>query len=365
MAYFNCAYLSPLLRSVREAGQWGIDQKLSPWKVTPEDFFTDSEEARRLFGQLIEAPPSDIALIPSASYGLAVAARNLPLQAGDQILLLEEQFPSNVYIWQQLARTSGAEILTVPRPSDGNWTAAILASLSPRVALATLPQCHWADGSFVDLARLAPEIRAVGAQLVLDLSQSLGAMPFSIPEIQPDFMVSVAYKWLLGPYGSAILYVAPKHQEGSPLEETWMGRRDSEDFAALVNYREDYQEGALRFDMGERSNFILLPMVIAALRQILQWTPATIAAELRSRCDHIAHEAAALGYKTIPREHRGPHFLGLGLPDQAPIDLAGRLKESNIFVSQRGRSLRLAPHLYNDEEDLRKLVEGLGKLAFT
>ena len=344
---------------MREAGRGGIDQKLSPWDVTPEDFFSDSEEARQLFARLIKAQPTDVALIPSASYGLAVAARNLPLKTGEQILLLEEQFPSNVYIWRQIARAKGAEILTVPRPQDGNWTAAVRACLNPRVALAALPNCHWADGSFLDLAQLAPEIREAGSFLVLDLSQSMGALPFSVQEIQPDFLVSVAYKWLLGPYGSAFLYVSPKHQGGSPLEETWMGREDSENFAALVDYREDYQEGARRFDMGECSNFILLPMVIAALNQILQWTPETIAAELRKRCDRIALEAGDLGFEITPREHRAPHFLGLGLPDQAPNDLAGRLREREVFVSQRGRSLRIAPHLYNDDEDIFKLMKGL------
>jgi selenocysteine lyase/cysteine desulfurase len=96
--------------------------------------------------------------------------------------------------------------------------------------------------------------RAVGAPLVLDLTQSLGVMAFDATAVQPDFAVAAGYKWLSGPYTLGYLYVAPQHQSGEPLEENWINRERSEDFSQLINYRDGYQPGARRFDMGERSN---------------------------------------------------------------------------------------------------------------
>lgn len=100
IAYFNCAYMSPLMKQVREAGVQGVLRKSSPWLMKPADFFAESREAKSLFAKLINADTDDIALVPAASYGMSVAANNLPISPGQKILMLAEQFPSNVYCWQ-------------------------------------------------------------------------------------------------------------------------------------------------------------------------------------------------------------------------------------------------------------------------
>lgn len=130
---------------------------------------------------------------------------------------------------------------------------------------------HWTDGGLLDLARVGERARAVGAALVVDATQSLGAYPLDIAEVRPDFLVTAAYTWLLGPYSLGYLWVAPEHREGWPLEQTWLGRAGSEDFGRLVEYRDEYQPGAWRYDVGRRSNFALLPMAIAGLEQLLEW----------------------------------------------------------------------------------------------
>ena len=158
VAYLNCAYMSPLSKTVTEAGVNAARRKASPWIVKPDDFFTESEEARRLFSGLIDATQDDIAIVPSASYGLAVAARNLPLGQGERILVLAEQFPSNVYTWRELAKVKDAEVVTVGRPRDGNWTRAILDQLDERVAITALPHCHWTDGGIIDLDRVGEQL---------------------------------------------------------------------------------------------------------------------------------------------------------------------------------------------------------------
>jgi selenocysteine lyase/cysteine desulfurase len=359
VAYFNCAYTSPLLKSAAAIGQTALNGKTTPWGLSTDFFFRDLNANRALFAALVGANPDDVAIIPSVSYGIALAARNLPVEEGQTIVVLQDQFPSNIYSWHRLARERGAGVVPVPRPGDGKWTPAVLAAITPQTALAALPNCHWTDGTLVDLKAVAEKCRTCGATLVVDGTQSLGAMPFSVPEIQPDFLITTAHKWLLGPYSYGFCYVSPRWQEGRPLEENWLNRDGSEDFARLVQYRETYQDGAKRFDAGEASNFFLAPIAGAALRQILSWGVDAIAETLRARTDAIAARATALGFEVAPAAHRAPHLIGLRHPRGFPADLPARLAAANVYASARGDSIRIAPHVYNTDEDVARLFRVL------
>src|SRR5579859_7110520 len=206
VVYLNCAYMSPLMKPVIEAGTAALARKAHPWDLTPDTFFTGADEFRAIAAQLINASADDIAIVPSASYGIATAARNLPVKEGQSILVLDEQFPSNYYSWQRRAEETGAKLKVVPWPEDHDWTAAVLDALTPDVAIAALPHVHWTSGGQLDLVRIAKVCRNLGAALALDLTQSLGALPFSAPDVQPDFAVAASYKWLLGPYSVGLLY---------------------------------------------------------------------------------------------------------------------------------------------------------------
>jgi selenocysteine lyase/cysteine desulfurase len=355
VAYLNCAYMSPLPKRAAEVGAEALARKCRPWRIRAEDFFGDSERARMLFAELLGAGADDIALVPAASYGLAVAAANLPVAAGQRILVLAEQFPSNVYTWRALAAQSGAEVVTVERAADCNWSRALLARLDERVAITAVPQCHWIDGGLLDLAAIGARCREVGSALVVDATQSLGALPFDLAAVRPDFLVCSAYKWLLGPYSLGYLYVAPAHRDGRPLEHNWIARAGSEDFARLIDYQDRYQPGARRFDVGERANFALLPVSIVGLEQLLAWGTDRIAATLAAMTSAIAERAAGLGLRAAPPQLRAAHYLGLRFRGGAPARLPERLAEQQVHVSVRGDSLRVTPHLYNDGGDIDRL----------
>ena len=361
VAYLNCAYMSPFLKTVTEAGMQAIAQKATPWKVVPKDFFTESEEARRLAAGLINATADDIAIIPAVSYGLAVAARNLPLQSGQSILVLAEQFPSNVYTWREMARDQGAEMVTIERPENGDWTAAVLAKLDERVAITALPHCHWTDGGILDLEQIGQACRAIGSALVLDITQSIGALPFDVQAIKPDVVAIGGYKWMMGPYSLGYLYVAPAHQDGVPLEQNWILRAGSENFARLIDYQDAYQPGARRFDVGERSNFALMPASIAAMSQLRDWGVPSIAETLSAKTESIAERAREIGLAPMAAHARAGHFLGIRFPNAMPDGLPESLAENQVYVSQRGSSLRVTPHLYNNDADVDRLFDVLKK----
>ncbi|MEJ7814948.1 MAG: aminotransferase class V-fold PLP-dependent enzyme [Rubrobacter sp.] len=363
IVYLNCAYMSPQLRPAREIGERAVSRKSRPWEITPGDFFEEAEEVRALFARLVGGDADGVAIVPSVSYGISVAAANVPVGEGQKILILDDQFPSNVYAWRGLAERSGARLVTVPRPEDFDWTRALLEEINADTAVVAVPNCHWTDGSLVDLARVGESAREAGAALVVDAIQSLGAHPFDVSEVRPDFLVASSYKWLLGPYGVGFMHVGEKYREGEPIEHNWINRRGSQDFSRLVAYQDAFQPGARRYDVGERSNFALLPMAAEALRQLIDWEVGNVSETIGTLTDLIEEKAEGLGIVTTPKKRRVRHMIGLMLGHDAPDDLATRLTTHNIFVSVRGESVRVSPHLYNTERDVDLLFEILERVA--
>ena len=356
ITYLNCASMSPQLRSVTETGLRAVRTKASPWNLSGPEWFAGSEQLRALAAQVMGTDSDAVALVPAASYGIATAAANLPLARGQSIVILHQQFPSNVYTWYELARKNGGRVVVARREPGMDWTEALLRAIDDNTAIVSVPQCHWTDGSRVDLERVGERVRAVGAGLVIDASQSLGASPLSLQRIQPDFLTAVGYKWLLGPYGLGYLYVAPKWREsGVPLEQSWIARAGSDDFSRLVDHTDAYRPGARRFDMGESPQFVLAPMAIAALQQVLAWGVERIQRTLRLLTEKIAQLAAEIDYSPVPSAQRSAHMIGIQPARGIPAELSQRLHDANVFVSVRGDSIRIAPYLYNDAADIERL----------
>jgi selenocysteine lyase/cysteine desulfurase len=364
VTYLNCATMGPQLRSATAAGLEAVHANSAPWLRTPPDWFTGPERLRSLAARLMNADPEAIALVPSVSYGTAIAASNLPVRAGQSIVVLDQQFPSNVYAWRELARRTGAQVLTVRRDENAGWTGALLAAIDSRTAVVAVPNCHWADGGHVDLERVAAAAREVGASLVVDATQSLGAYPLDVSVLRPDFLVAAGYKWLLGPYGLGYLYVAPRwRSEGIPLEHSWLARAGSEDFSRLTRYTDEFRAGARRFDVGECSQFTTLPIAAAALEQVLSWGVSRIQRSLTALTDRVAAGAERIGATALSATHRVGHLIGIRLPSNPDARLAQALAAARVYVSIRGDYVRVSPYLYNDASDVDRLIAVLAEFT--
>jgi selenocysteine lyase/cysteine desulfurase len=360
VAYFNCASLSPQLKAAVEAGAAALARRARPWRIASADWFGGAEERRALFARLAGVDPEGVALVPATSYGLAVAAANLTARPGQRVLVLADDYPSNWYTWQRFSRRTGAEVVAVARQDGRTWGEAVLEALDERTAVVAVLAVHWTDGGAVDLATVGAGAREAGAALVVDASQALGAMPLDWQRIRPDYLVTVGYKWLLGPFALGYLYVAERHRDGVPLEENWIARLGSEDFAALVDYQDRYQPGARRFDVGQRSHLETTPMAVAALRQLLDWEVPRIAATLGRLTGRIQREVEAIGLR-LTSSDRVPHMLGIGLPGKALGAVAAALADAGVHVGVRGSSLRVSPHLWTTDQDVERLVGALTK----
>jgi len=358
ITYLNCANMSPLLKSVNEAGVSAINQRNAPWTIDIAQWFEPVEELKALFAKIINSDKENIALIPSVSYGIAIAKNNIQLNPSQNIIVLENQYPSNFYAWHELSQETGATLIIVKKETGQSWAEAILANIDWQTGIVAIPNCHWTDGSFIDLEQVSDKSREFGAKLVIDASQSIGAYPLDIKRIKPDFLVTVGYKWLLGPYGLGYLYADEKYfAEGKPIEYSWLNKMNSEDFTKLVDYTDAYKPGARRFDAGESPSFIHVSMAKAALTQILEWGIGNIQETLSALTNHITIKAKENGFETPDTNSRVGHMIGIKFSKNKAIEIDKKLTDNKVYISFRGTSMRIAPHLYNDSKDLNRLFQ--------
>lgn len=367
ITFLNAAYMSPQLKSVSELGLKQVVKKERPEQFGVTDFFEPRIELKRQFAQLIGAKEhKSIAIIPSASYGIASAAQNIRMERGDEIVVCEGQFPSHIYSWQQLAAQNGGRVVVVEAPSlidnrAEKWNQRLLEAIHPKTKVVAIPHVHWADGTLFDLRAIRERSSDVGAKLIIDGTQSIGAFPFSLEEFGVDALICAGYKWLMGPYGIGVAYYNETFWDGNPIEHNWMNRHKSEDFANLTNYQSEFQPGAERFTMGGSSNFILTPMLTKAIEQVNAWGPGAVQEYCKRMNEKGIDQLRTKGCFVENEKGRAHHLLGVYLPSSMDkTQLMNRLKEEKVFVSFRGDAIRVSPHVYNKEEDLDRFIRCLG-----
>ncbi len=361
-AYLNGAYMSPQLKSVEEAGLIALQKKSRPYQIGLDDFFGPVARLKATFAKLVNAGAAErIALIPSVSYGISTVARNAPVAAGSRIIMAEEQFPSNYYAWKRLADERGAEVCCIPPPDSSQraaaWNEALLHAIDSRTAVVALGNVHWGDGTRFDLRAVRARANEVGAWLVVDGTQSVGALPFDVAEIQPDALICAGYKWLMGPYSIGLAYYGPAMDGGIPLEENWINRHNSHDFTHLAQYQPAYQPMAGRYNTGEQSNFILVPMMQAALGQILEWGVPEIQEYGKELFRETGEALAGLGCQLDPEDSRAHHLVGVRLPKGVDMQVFKEaLGSAQVHVSIRGNAIRVSCHVYNQKAELERLL---------
>jgi selenocysteine lyase/cysteine desulfurase len=362
ITYLNCAAYSPLLNSVIEAGEQSIRIKARPYNIVPKEHFFDvPDKARALIGQIINAKDSnEIALLPSVSYGLAIVAKNLHrvegIRSKANILIISEEFPNNIYIFERTANDLGLELITLSNPNHEDWNDYITNAITEQTALVVMPHVHWIHGIKFDIKSISQKCVATNALFVIDGTQSVGAYPIDVQDVRVDALIGASYKWLLGPYGNGYGYFGSFFNEGIPLEEAWVNKVNSDLFADLLNYERAYRPLAQRYNAGEYSQFIQVPMCTAAYTQILNWGVHNI----QSYCKEISlaaiEELEQSGCKLVDEKYRVHHLFGIQLPSHIDAKaLYQTLSRNKIFVSLRGNTIRVAPHLYNTIADLMKL----------
>jgi selenocysteine lyase/cysteine desulfurase len=366
VGYFNAAGWSPLPLAVQEAGRAGVARKGRPWLIDQAFAADQHERARSAAARLIHADPRDVALISSIAYGVATAAKGLVVPPGSRVLVLQDDHSSPVLEWMTRASDGGFTVEVVGRPGNGDWTEAVVAAVERRgaapVGLASISSVHWSDGGIIDLDRVGAALRTQGAALLVDATHGAGVLAMDVRAFDPDFVIFPTYKWLLGPYGRAFLYVAKRHQDKVPLEQTSYGRRSVR--AEQSTYLADttYVADARRFDMGERDHFISLEMASIGMEMMAAWGNAAIVERLAMLTARLADGLREVDVVIPESRMRAPHILSLGFPGGMPAGLIERLAAEGIYVAPRLGRMRISPHVYNDEEDVDRFVAALPRV---
>jgi selenocysteine lyase/cysteine desulfurase len=365
ICYLNSASYSPLPLPTLEAGRAAVGRKGAPWTLDAGFAKAQHERARTAAAALIHADPADIALIPSVSYGVATAARLFTIARGSRVIVLEDDHSLPVLEWRMRAEAEGFAVETVRRPDDGDWTSAVLAAIerpgAPPVGLASISSVHWSDGALIDMDAVGAALKRQGAIFLIDATQSAGVLAMDVNSLDPDFVIFPTYKWLLGPYGRAFLYVAKRHQDGPALEQTASGRRDvrAENDVYFTDLR--YVTDARRFDMGERDHFVSLEMASIGMEMMAGWGAAAVGSRLAMLAERIADGVRGLGFHIADRRLRAPHILSLSFPASMPEGLIEGLATEGVHVAARLSRLRVSPHVFNDEADVDRFVAVLGR----
>ena len=367
VCFLNAASWSPLPLAVQEAGRAAVGRKGQPWKLESNFQSQQYERARKAAAALIGADPADVALIPSVGYGVATAGKVMAIPRGSRVLVLQDDHTSPVLEWMSRAETGGYTVETVKQPADGDWTSAVLEAIerpgAAPLALVSISSVHWSDGGALDMPRIATAAKAKGAALLVDATHDVGVRRIDVKTLDPDFLIFPTYKWVLGPYGRAFMYVAKRRQNGVPLEQISASRKavSAED---TVYFRDvSYVEGARRYDMGERDHFISLEMAAVGMEMMAGWGNEPIVARLSMLTDRLADGLANSGVRVIDKKLRAPHVLSLAFPKGMAPDLPKKLAAENVYAAPRLGRLRISPHVYNDEEDVERFVEVFRKIG--
>ncbi len=350
--YLNFAYKSPLLKKAEEAARQALERERNPFRYKPDDFFARAQNIRNLFGQIVGCRGDEVALIPSVSYGLANAFNNINPRPGQHGITIQGAFPSDYFGIERWSKDNNAE-LRIIHESD-QWNQDVLNAINEDTSVVAISEVYWMHGYQFDLEAIGRKCRSVGAYLVVDGTQSVGVLPTDVKSKNIDALVCASYKWMMGPYSTGLAYYGERLQKGKPIEESWMNRTNAAKFADLSNYDPVYKPAAHRYNVGEQSNFVLLPMMEAGLQQIIDWGVDNIG-------EYV--EQLTRGFRSFLTENNmttsdcgAPHLIGVRLPDAMDVEsFIAKIKASGVIVSQRGQNLRASFHPLNDDSDVNAL----------
>ena len=371
VVYLNNAGQSRLNKHVQDAGVAAVNRQA--WEMNADQ---DQRLIRQLYARIIQADESDIAFMPSTAFAVSLVARNIEKHAkkSGRILLLQDQFSSAVYPWQDLCDSSNGnmtlDIVPYPDTDENSWTQAVLDRLDDGVIAACLPPLHWSDGVLLDLSTISDACRERGIWLIVDATQAVGAMPCTIPNIRPTFMACSDHKWLRSAPGVSLCYISPEVRSlWQPLDSHGRSRDlaggsnwdAAQDTMGPKGYPEKFFDDARKFDSGGKPNPILLPMLRASLEHLVQLDFAQVQEQLRQLMMPLVDWALANEFAVTQRD-RAYHIVGirpLKLSTKEMIKVASDLQKEGIFVAVRCGAFRISPYIDTSEDDIQKLIDAL------
>ena len=362
--YLNCAYKAPLLKLSEEACKEALVRERNPIDISANDFFEDIHLIRKYFAQIINADTSQIAITPSASYSFSSILKNTKAKPNGNAINVKDEFPSGYFALEKWCNQNANELITIgPTANEAvgkSWNENILKSINEQTSIVLLSSVHWMNGLKFDLQEIGNKCRQFGAKFIVDGTQSVGALKMDIKKYKIDALVCSAYKWLLGPYSTALSYFSEDYNNGEPLEEAWINRKNSNQFSQLANYEKEYRTGANRYNVGETSNFILIPILRESLKQIIGWNPNNIQQYSAELIKPLITYLKSLDVELEEDAFFSNHIFAIPVAPNINLKLLNEnLIKNKVYLSQRGNSLRVSVNVFNDKRDIEVLINSI------
>jgi selenocysteine lyase/cysteine desulfurase len=360
-AWVNTAHQGPLPRAAADAARLAVEEKLDPRRIAEEAFFDVPRTLRATLGRLVGAGPEEIVLGNSTSYGLDLLAHGLPLRAGDEILLVEGDFPASIYPWLPLQRR-GVRLRILPAASGALEADDLRAALTERTRVVCTSWVFSFTGRAADVPALVDACRQHGdIVFVLNGSQAVGARPTDVGELGVDALVSCGFKWLCGPYATGFAWLRPQlvqrleHEQGY-----WLAQVDE-----IANPPERYELrddlGAAAYDVFCTANLSTFPAWERAVALLLDHGVDRVERHDQALVDRLI-EGLPAGWRLMSPEAGDERstlvFLEPERPDTVDRALA-RLDAAGVDAAERTGRIRLSPHVHNTPEDIDRVLAAL------
>jgi selenocysteine lyase/cysteine desulfurase len=358
--YLNLAAQSPMPKVAHRAVQTAIEWKKFPHQIADSAYFDVPNRIRASIAKLIGAKEEEIALTAGASSGMSAVAYGLSWKPGDEVITAKGEFPLQYATWKPMEAREGI-VMKVVAPRDRFLTADdFIAAMTPRTRMVSVSLVRFDNAALVDAARIAAACHAQGALLLLDVSQSCGAMPLDVGKLGADFMVCAGYKWLLSPYGTGFFWAKNEHTDKMrPGPFYWAAAEGAENFHSLAFENPKPVRGARRWDMPETSNYLNFAAMDASLQFVLQVGPETVEAHNQKLIDFLFERLPkdrCIPTSPLNSTQRGPYGCFVARSPEKTAELYRKLVKENVITSLREGNIRVSPHLFNTERDIDRLI---------
>jgi cysteine desulfurase/selenocysteine lyase len=360
--YLNLASQSPMPKVSIRAVQSALEANKNPHHKTDSTFFEVPNRLRASIAKLIGGKPEEVALTSGASAGVAAVAYALTWKPGDEVITAKGEFPLQYTTWKPMEEREGLK-LKIISPRERFITADdLIAAMTPRTRLLSVSLVRFDDGSLLDAARVAEACHKQGALLLLDASQSCGAIPMDVNQLGADFVVSAGYKWLLGPFGTGFFWAKSEHLgKVRPGPFYWLALMGSHNFAALNFDDPKPAANAKRWDSPESASYYNFNLVAmdASVDFVVRMGPELVATHNRKLIE--------LMFERLPKDRfviaspldvarRGTYGCFAARSPEKTAEVYQRLRKENVVVSLREGNIRVSPYLYNTERDIDRLI---------
>ena len=360
VTYLNLAGNSPIPKGGIKRMQEAIEWKKFPQRIPDAAFFDVPNRVRSAIAKLIGGKPDEVALTTGASTGMSAVAYGLDWKPGDEVLTASGEFPLQYATWKPMEEREAIKVTAVKPSGTFHSADDFITALTPRTRLVSVSHVRFDNGAMIDAAKLAAACHAQGALLLLDVSQSCGAVPMDVAQMGADFLVCAGYKWLLGPFGTGFFWAKHEHiAKMRPGPFYWMAAEGVNHFADLATAPPRPANAAKRWDAAETANFYNLAALEGGVELVLRAGASTVAEHnhrlIEQLFERLPKDRCVVA-SPLQRERRGPYGCFQARTAEKTRDLYEKLRTDNVITSLREGKIRVAPYLYNTEQDMDRLV---------